>query len=359
MPPRDDGGNTLEPAALDRLWDAMNRQITPVGGHTGLATLVAAQTIDSLNERDDAPHLASTDIDRLWASIAATALPDAAPVTEMGAAAASRGLHVRSGTRTAVELARTLARQIAIGALAGFLVGFVVIGGGLRVLMRLAALLSEQSTSPMVTENGNVVGDITLDGTLALLFFTGAIFGMMGGIVVMAIRPWLPSSGWPRLLLSGAIGFAVAGPAVLEAGENNDYQRFGILGLNICLFTLVPFFFGIAVLPVIDWMDGKISLRLPGLSRGWTDALKSVAMLLLCLPALLLIPAIVGTPPIGLLLALPVLRLLGPIWLRHAPTREQRRKRERWEIGLARLMLVTPCLVGLLLMAQAIERLAG
>lgn len=352
MPLRDDDRlvRELEPAALDRLWDAMNRQIAPVGGRTASASLDAAETIGRLIARDDAPHLAAPEIDLLWTSIAATTLPQSAanPRTAAG----------RTGT-SATHLLRAVARQIAIGALAGFLVGLVVIGGGLRLLMRLAALLSERGANQMVTENGNVVGEITLDGTLALLVFTGAMFGMAGGIVVMAVRPWLPSSGWRRYLLTGAIGFAVAGPAVLEAGENGDYKRFGILGLNICLFTLIPFFFGVAVLPAIDWLDRAISPSLPGLSRGWPDVLKSAVLLALALPGLLLLPLAVQMPPVALLLVLPIVRAIAPIWLRRAPTRERRRQRECWENALARLMLVTPCVLGLALMAQAINRLTG
>jgi hypothetical protein len=84
MPPRDDGGPVrgLDPAALDRLWDAMNRQIAPVGGRTASPSLDAADTIGRLIDRDDAPHLAARDIDLVWASIAAVTLPEMAVVAD-------------------------------------------------------------------------------------------------------------------------------------------------------------------------------------------------------------------------------------------------------------------------------------
>jgi hypothetical protein len=361
MPPRDDGGPVrgLDTAALDRLWDAMNRQIAPVGGRTASPSLDAADTIGRLIDRDDAPHLAAREIDLVWASIAAVTLPEMAVVADSSPVAGRTSDQTPTATTGVIGLLRNVARQIAIGALAGFLVGLVVIGGGLRLFMRLAAILTEGGANQMVTENGNTAGQITLDGTLSILIFSGGMFGVVGGIVVMAVRPWLPASGWRRSLLAGGIGFAVAGPAVLEGGENGDYKRFGILGINVCLFTLLPFLFGIAVLPVIDWLDRAISPALPGLSRGWRDLLKSILLAPLVLMAVLLLPLALMMPPVALLLALPIVRVVAPIWLRRAATRDQRRQRERWEVRFARVMLVTPCLLGLVLMAQALNRLTG
>jgi hypothetical protein len=353
MPLHDDGGvdSAMDPTALGRLWDAMNRQIAPVGGHTTPASSQAAATIRLLLDEDDAPHLTARETDVLWSSIATTlALPLAPPAPSFSAGAAGY-------EEIFAEGARKLVRQLAIGVLAGFVIGFIVIGGGLRILMRISAMLTERDGQRMMTENDNVVGQITLDGTLALLLFTGALFGIVGGVVLMAVRPWLPASGWKRYAIAGFVGFATGGPAVLEGGENGDYRRFGILGLNVCLFTLIPVLFGIAVLPVIDWLDRSISPRLPGLQRGWSDIPKSVCMILLAVPALTAVLAAFTMPPAALLLLLPLLRILYLRWSHHAPTRELRQQREHWEPWLARLGLALPCLVGLVLMAQALGRL--
>ncbi len=353
MPLHDDGGfdSAMDPTALGRLWDAMNRQIAPVGGHASSASTEAAATIRLLLDDDDAPHLTGHETDELWSSIAmALALPQAAPTRSTSARALGYAAVFAEG-------GRKLIRQLAIGVIAGFLVGFVVIGGGLRLLMRIAAMLTERGGQQMMTENDNVVGQMTLGGTLALLFFTGALFGMVGGVVLMAVRPWLPASGWKRYAIAGIVGFATGGPAVLEGGENGDYRRFGILGLNVCLFTLLPVFFGIAVLPVIDWLDRSISPNLPGIGRGWSDIPKTALLIVLTLPALAAIGVAVSMPPAALLLMLPLLRILYLRWSHRAPTRELRQKREHWEPWLARLALAVPCLVGLALMAQALGRL--
>jgi hypothetical protein len=357
MPLHDDGGvdSAMDPTALGRLWDAMNRQIAPVGGHSTSASTDAAATIRLLLDDDDAPHLTAHETDALWSSIAAAlALPRADTVAVPARSSSARA---HGYAATLAEGVRTLVRQLAIGVIAGFLVGFVVIGGGLRLLMRLAAMLTERGGQQLLTENDNVVGQMTLGGTLALLFFTGALFGIVGGVVLMAVRPWLPASGWKRYAIAGIVGFATGGPAVLEGGENGDYRRFGILGLNVCLFTLLPVLFGIAVLPVIDWLDRSISSSLPGFGRGWSDVPKTTLLLFLVLPGLAAIRVAVSMPPAGLLLLLPLLRILYLRWSHRAPTRELRQKREHWEPWLARLALAVPCLVGLALMAQAIGRL--
>ncbi len=357
MSSRDDL-SPLDGAALDRLWDAMNRQIAPISGRAPSASTEVAQTIRLLEQRDDAPSLGSAQLEAMWATVAAATLassPGTAAIADAPPAGARSGLN--GFLRTVLDLLQRAVRQSAIGAIAGILVGTLVLGGGSRLFMRISGMLSEPQQQGMMTENGNKVGEITLSGTLGLLFFVGALFGMLSGIAVMAVRPWLPEKGPMRYLVTGAIGFAVAGPIVLEGGENADYQRFGIFGLNVCLFTTLPFLFGVAVMPVIDWLDRRISQDLPGVSRGWRDVPKSVLLVILFIPSMQLIVAAIGLEPVGLLLILPVFRAIWPFWARHAQTLEVYRKREALGIQIGRAVLLVPCVLGLVLMAEAIGRL--
>lgn len=344
----------MDPAALDRLWNAMNRQVGPVGGRSAGASLEAAETIRTLDARDDAPHLTGSQFEAIWATVAAATLPAAAtaPPLEAGRANGRLGFVARL-----LALIQLIIRQAAIGSIAGILVGAVVIGGGARVLMRIAALLSRPELTGAMTENGNRVGDVTLDGTLALLIFTGMAFGWLGGIVVMAVRPWLPAEGWQRLLLAGAIGFAVAGPMVLQGENRADYERFGILGVNICLFMLLPVAFGMAVIPVIDALDRRIPQALPSLRLGAKAAIASILMVLVALPLVTLVVSAFEGRPVGLLLLLPVVRYLTPLWARHAPTFGERQKRETRGTRIGYLALAVSCFLGLLLTAQSIAAL--
>ena len=112
-------------------------------------------------------------------------------------------------------------REMARGGLAGLIVGLVVGGLGGRLLMRVAALL-EPKAAGLRTENGNVIGAITSDGTLALLLFGGLFAGAVIGSLSVVIRPWLPQRPVMRALI--AIPIAVAmGTTLLVQETNPDF----------------------------------------------------------------------------------------------------------------------------------------
>ncbi len=63
-------------------------------------------------------------------------------------------------------------RAAAIVAIGSGIAGALVGGLGSRLVMRLAALAAPEVRGA-VTENGTVVGEITLDGNVALMVFAG------------------------------------------------------------------------------------------------------------------------------------------------------------------------------------------
>lgn len=139
------------------------------------------------------------------------------------------------------------ALRIGTFALAGALAGTLVGGLGGRVAMRIAGAMSDPgSMSSPLTANGNVLGEITVGGTLALAFFSGLLPGLVGGVGYGAMRPWLvPLGRWSGVAF-GLLLLAAAGPAVLEP-FNFDFQKFGLPVLNVLLFAALFPLFGIAV----------------------------------------------------------------------------------------------------------------
>lgn len=145
-----------------------------------------------------------------------------------------------------------LVRATGIGVLAGLGAGFVAGGVGSRLAMKVVALTAGPGAQGAITENGNRIGAFT--GDTGFLLFFGAFLGIFGGLLYVALRPWLPRSGRWRGLAFGALLLATCGTAVVEA-ENFDFHRFGIPALNITLFAALFLFFGLVVAPLADGAD--------------------------------------------------------------------------------------------------------
>jgi hypothetical protein len=139
---------------------------------------------------------------------------------------------------------------------AGLLVGVLVAGLGSRLVMRALALADDDARG-IVTENGNVVGETTFGGTLALVVFIGIAMGYFAGLIVFAVRRWLPaSSPWRSLALSLVL-LALLGGQVLDAG-NTDFRLLDPAGLAVALFGLLFLVAGFALVTLADrWGPGS------------------------------------------------------------------------------------------------------
>lgn len=137
-------------------------------------------------------------------------------------------------------------REVSNAAIAGGLAGMLV--GGLlgRVAMRISGAMSDPSmVGRAVTDNGFVLGEITIDGTIALVLFSGLIPGIATGLVYMAVRPWLrPFGRWAGLVFGLAL-LAALGPLLL-APFNIDFRKFGSAYVNVIMFALLFPLFGMA-----------------------------------------------------------------------------------------------------------------
>lgn len=150
-------------------------------------------------------------------------------------------------------------RMLAAAGLAGVLVG-VPAGLLARLVMKVSAVAAGPSGQGVHTENGNVVGALTADGTLSLVIFAGILPAVTGAILYAAVRPWfLPVARW-RGVAFGAYLLALAGLVGLDPG-NNDFSRFGPAPLNVAMFAGLFLAVGIALVAVTE-------RTLAGLSRG-------------------------------------------------------------------------------------------
>lgn len=142
-------------------------------------------------------------------------------------------------------------RPLAVALGVGALIGLVIGSGGSRLAMRLVALADDREDFGLETSAGNVVGDVTAGGTLAV-FVTGLALGVLGGLLYLALRRWLPSQPQLRTL---AFALSVTGIGLfLTVNGNEEDFTFLDLGQSLGLFALTFLLFGLTVPPLVDWL---------------------------------------------------------------------------------------------------------
>lgn len=174
-------------------------------------------------------------------------------------------------------------RETAIVVVSAGIAGALVGGIGSRVVMRLSALAAPEVRGAL-TENGNVVGEITLQGTIGLLLFAGLSSTVFGAGAFVVARPWLPQGTVARGLAFGAFVLAITGAAVVDAG-NADFVILGDRPLNVTMFSALFFAFGLVTSSAVRVLEGRVPPAASLSPRMW-------ALTALC--ALPVIPGLLG-----------------------------------------------------------------
>ena len=142
--------------------------------------------------------------------------------------------------------------------IAGAVSGAIVAGGGGRAAMRFVALIDE-SAGGVRTDFGATAGEISAGGTMTLIVLM-TVAGMMGGVLYVAIRRWLPWHGIARALAFGLV--ITFGPGVIAIGEV-DLQIFEPAVPILLMFMAVEFAYGVAVALIADRLHAAPPI-LPG-----------------------------------------------------------------------------------------------
>lgn len=161
------------------------------------------------------------------------------------------------------------------GVLAGAVAGAIAGGLGGRLAMRISAIMATDAEQGSLTDAGERVGHITLDGTLELVFFGGIFSGVLGGLIFAATPRWFGDAGRARGALFGMFLVATLGWGVIE-GDNLDFATFGAVTVNLAMFAAIFLLFGVLVVPLFDWMRSVLSP--PGLHFAGLVALSAYAL---------------------------------------------------------------------------------
>lgn len=135
--------------------------------------------------------------------------------------------------------------------------GVVVAGLGERLAMRLVAAVTPTAAGRL-TEAGDTVGSITLDGTLDVLKMAGVV-GAAGGLAYLVARPALPDGAWWRGFGFGVVAAALAMLPTVE-GNRGDFRILPV-ALSVLAFAVPIFTYGAVTAATIDRLLGRPSRR--------------------------------------------------------------------------------------------------
>jgi hypothetical protein len=189
------------------------------------------------------------------------------------------------------QVARRYLWYLNVAVASGVGAGILAAGAGGRLVMRLLAVTAGPAAQGRITEAEEVVGRITVDGTIGFILFTGVFAGLSTGLLYLLVRRWLPD-GRAGGLVYGALLLVLAGTRLdpLRPG-NPDFDLVGPGWLAVAAFTALAVFHGVLVAA----LAARISRGVPLLgSRPRAIVAYAPLLLLLLLPPAALLLAAVG-----------------------------------------------------------------
>jgi len=152
------------------------------------------------------------------------------------------------------------ARRLSAGVIGGLAMGALIGGIGGRIAMFVLRVTSDPSLHGLKTDDGFTIGRVSGE-TLFLVIVTAAL-GVLGGLLYLAVRTWLPER-W-RAALAGVFGGIVGGAAFVRP-DGIDFTRLEPLPLAIAMFIALPAIYGVAMSLFVE----RLLRSGPGVSASW------------------------------------------------------------------------------------------
>jgi len=152
---------------------------------------------------------------------------------------------------TAEETARRFAWYAALALAGGVIAGVLVIGAGGRLAMRLLAVTAGDGAQGQITEADEIVGRISVDGTIGFILFNGIFGGIVFSGPYLVMRRFLPPGR-----LGGAafgLGLLVVLGTTLDPlrPDNPDFDIVGPGWLAVVIFSALAVAFGVTLAAVM------------------------------------------------------------------------------------------------------------
>jgi hypothetical protein len=153
------------------------------------------------------------------------------------------------------QLVLRLLRAGTVGMLGGMAAGALVGGFGGRLMMRILAATSGDSAQGLLTDADERVGKISTDGTLGIIIFVGVLGGVVGGILYVALRRWLPRPAWLGGLALGSLLLVVVARLDPLSPDNHDFAILKPTWFAVLLVAVLFPLFGLTVAPLVERLD--------------------------------------------------------------------------------------------------------
>jgi hypothetical protein len=196
---------------------------------------------------------------------------------------------------------------VTVALTAGVAAGILAAGAGGRLVMRLLAVTAGPAAQGQVTEASEIVGRVSVGGTVGFFLFIGVPFGVAAAAAYLLLRRWLPNGRAGGLAL-GALLLIVVGTRIDPLRANNpDFSLVGPAWVAVVAFVALGLFHGM----VVAALAGRYSRALP-LVVSRPRALAAYAPLLLLIPLFLVIPVIIGVGLVAVVVS--QLRPMVALW---------------------------------------------
>ena len=166
------------------------------------------------------------------------------------------------GDTTPTAVATRYIWAVTVAVAAGLASGVLLVGPAGRLAMRLLAATAGDGAQGKITEAEEVVGEITVDGTIGFVVFVGLAFGLASAGLYMIVRRWLPAGRLGGLVFGALLLLAVA-PVVdpLRKG-NEDFDIVGPGWLAVLVFVAL----GLTQGMLVAALAGRFGRTLPAFS---------------------------------------------------------------------------------------------
>jgi hypothetical protein len=207
---------------------------------------------------------------------------------ELGVAATGPSLRTRLASMAPPgSWQRSAIVDIRATVLAGIWLGALVGGVGGRLAMLVLRLSSPDTVHGVISDDGFLIGQVTLKGTYDLIGL-GAAIGVIGAVAYRWVDHWLIGPRWFRQVTSALGAGAVVGSMLVHT-DGVDFRLLRPPALAVALFVLIPAVFGFFIGP-LEKVLARPEVWVNRGRRGWVLPLVS----LLAIPPMVVVAAFVG-----------------------------------------------------------------